>query len=778
MVFEHLARGKVNASNARELAMRCGLIFSPLASDKEISSLVTSARRLDQGGGISVAKKALLTVAMGYGPSDGPGIDAHFVTCQEVAALDPSTIPGFRESLVRDLHGIAGLAHDPDLSIVSAQLIAWIGSPVFVTARVEEPRRITRNAGRRVQSPGHSESSDEEEALSTVGSGLASGTAPDQASGSRRARQSAVSGDTPHPSGGLSFSYPVAGGASAEDRESGVGARMCLRFSGAFPGSFNWSPGMAQTQMRLRCWLGEQEVNQLEDLMVQFAAGPETGRRDMINALCARCGPFDFVKLMAEGGEINDRLFVDKSAGELVIGNVVVVRLANEARLFEVEWVSSVGDPEAVLREKGVMGEWWLLRGQIPAKALTDRGVQQMKDALRGFVHNPIPAVLDSVLRQKRPVSDLDLLLAPVTPDKSKRLTVRFGGVPPRDDCGSPDQDVGEAGATPVYNTSKLDRNEESRALRTIVGNADRITTLIGLSGKMVAATMYGRVANCLSEGDLDLPACASDMVIRLTGFRFGRLFDSASKETIHLRHFSHRVREFGSVSAIYEALNSLVRVYDAIRTGSPVSSSLFREVFGPLLSALSSGPSGEGLGSMRPALVEKVVSEILAKMGVELGLAGRDELSESELRACLVNVAKVDMVLISSRAVGDLLRGGEGPPRYPKVGGAPTSTRAPAAKTQVQRVARGASSPSSQSGGRRLSPAAGGRTNSDADRHRRGFCYDELLWCHKLAPKGCTIYDCKFSHEIGRASKEELRVAAKGIRDESLKKKLLASIG
>jgi hypothetical protein len=40
---------------------------------------------------------------------------------------------------------------------------------------------------------------------------------------------------------------------------------------------------------------------------------------------------------MAEGGDVNDRLFVDKSAGELVVGNVVVVRLPSDTLLFEVE---------------------------------------------------------------------------------------------------------------------------------------------------------------------------------------------------------------------------------------------------------------------------------------------------------------------------------------------------------------------------------------------------------------------------------------------------------
>jgi hypothetical protein len=41
----------------------------------------------------------------------------------------------------------------------------------------------------------------------------------------------------------------------------------------------------------------------------------------------------------------------------------------------------------AILSEKGVVGEWWLLRGQIgQGKALTDRGIQ---DTLSGIITNP-----------------------------------------------------------------------------------------------------------------------------------------------------------------------------------------------------------------------------------------------------------------------------------------------------------------------------------------------------------------------------------------------------
>jgi hypothetical protein len=74
-------------------------------------------------------------VAIDYGPSDYPGIDTHFASSQEIASLDPSLV---RESLKWDLHGLVGLMYVPELSVGTAELVAWIGSPVTVPARIEE----------------------------------------------------------------------------------------------------------------------------------------------------------------------------------------------------------------------------------------------------------------------------------------------------------------------------------------------------------------------------------------------------------------------------------------------------------------------------------------------------------------------------------------------------------------------------------------------------------------------------------------------------------------
>jgi hypothetical protein len=70
-------------------------------------------------------------VATDYGPSDYPGIDAHFASSQEIASL-------VRESLKWDLHDLVGLVYVPELSVCTAELVAWT---VTVPAHIEEHRR-------------------------------------------------------------------------------------------------------------------------------------------------------------------------------------------------------------------------------------------------------------------------------------------------------------------------------------------------------------------------------------------------------------------------------------------------------------------------------------------------------------------------------------------------------------------------------------------------------------------------------------------------------------
>ena len=75
------------------------------------------------------------------------------------------------------------------------------------------------------------------------------------------------------------------------------------------------------------------------------------------------------------------------------------------------------------------------------------------------------------------------------------------------------------------------------------------------------------------------------------------RQVDCEGKERadLHLRLFVRKAGAFPSVAAIYEPLNTVVRVYDSIREGVPGTQSLFCRVFASLLTFLAAGANVGG---------------------------------------------------------------------------------------------------------------------------------------------------------------------------------------
>ena len=221
--------------------------------------------------------------------------------------------------------------------------------------------------------------------------------------------------------------------------------------------------------------------------------------------------------------------------------------------------------------------------------------------------------------------------------------------------------------------------------------------------------------------------------------------------------------------------------MYDSIRVGHARSSSLFRSVFADLLTALAGGNNSEGLGGMGVRFVEKIVSEMLARVGVEMGTAGREFLSEAELEVHLKSFTAVDMVRLSARAMTEFMLLENQPKQrvdsFPSSRSGGGGGRGAASSGSSSSHSVGPNPSSRGRGGGRASqagrgpPAVGGGASS-------GLCYDELLGKYGVTPKGCTLRYCKFSHALAKASKEELRDAAKGVRDEGMRRKLLTAIG
>lgn len=337
---------------------------------------------------------------------------------------------------------------------------------------------------------------------------------------------------------------------------------------------------------------------------------------------------------------------------------------------------------------------------------------------------------------------------------------------------------------------AEKDRAEVSRPLRIMMGSNVARLERIGMTGKPDTTSMCNFVRLSLPHNDRDV--LTDKAIVALLRFSPNIKWDASNKDSIHIRHCAVNNDAPKSVEDVRSNLLRLGRILDGIIVEKGEVGP-FSSIF--LNCQISLGDTGAGcVGSLPVDIVEEAVSFAFAEMCLVLRDPSVDLLDRSALIQALskkmtLNVSELQNqtnALFLHRMTGLEARLSSGSTR-PKSSQSSSSRQSNSSRGRPSSPVHRSSSNSSR--GRPSSPVnrPSGRSSSSSSSSSSGpptgnkaLCTQALAYHYKVNSSNCTKgANCRFSHDVGAASKDERRRSAtKGMHNAAARDKLLALIG